>query len=80
MPHGTATPRRRVLRTAPATSPVDFRQQARLAKRRERLAKERNVLDRWMGRLRRAFHAVEKQQQRVARLERQLDGPAPPGN
>jgi hypothetical protein len=66
------TPRRRVLRQAPAEPAVDPRQQARLQKRREQLAREQATLQRWMSRLRRAFHALERQQTRVARLERQL--------
>jgi hypothetical protein len=68
----TTTPRRRVLRPLPAIAPVDPRQQARIQKRREQLAKERAALDRWMVRLKRAFHAVERQQRRIARLERAL--------
>ena len=67
-----STPRRRVLRPAHAISAVDVRQQARQQKRQEQVARERASLDRWMARLKRAFHAVEKQQNRIARLERQL--------
>ena len=71
------TPRRRVLRPTHATSAVDVRHQARQQKRHEQVARERVSLDRWMARLKRAFHAVEKQQKRIARLERQLaDGQA----
>jgi hypothetical protein len=67
----TSTPRRRVLR--PLRSPtVDPRLQARRQKRCEQLARERASLARWMARLRRAFHAVEKQQARISRLEKQL--------
>jgi hypothetical protein len=51
---------------------VSLREQQRLQKRRDQLDKERVALNRWMSRLRRAFHAVEKQQARVARLERQI--------
>jgi hypothetical protein len=43
-----------------------------LATKREQLHKEQQSLGRWMSRLKRAFHAVEKQQRRVTRLERQI--------
>jgi len=36
---------------------------------RGRLEAERNALSRWMTRLKRAFHAVEKSQLRIRRLE-----------
>ncbi len=36
------------------------------------LSREQVLLDRWMSRLRRAFHALEKQQQRTTRLQRRL--------
>ena len=39
---------------------------------RDKLANERSSLSRWMARLKRAFHSVEKLQQRIARLERQI--------
>ena len=65
-------PRRRVLRPRPAPVSIDPRRQQQMHKRREQLAKERSALDRWMARLRRAFHAVEKQQARITRLERVL--------
>ncbi|MFO1007273.1 MAG: hypothetical protein U0929_15035 [Planctomycetaceae bacterium] len=45
----------------------------KLAARRVRLATEKQSLDRWMSRLKRAFHAVEKQQTKVARLERAIE-------
>jgi len=63
------TPRRRVLRPV---RPVegDCVRERKLAARRVRLATEKQRLDRWMTRLKRAFHAVEKQQAKVARLER----------
>ena len=51
-------PRRRLVRSVPATSPtIDHR---RLQRIRVNLDRERTVLARWMSRLRRAFHAVEK--------------------
>ena len=66
------TPRRRVLR--PLRPPAgDCVRERKLAARRVRLATERQSLDRWMSRLKRAFHAVEKQQNKVARLERSIE-------
>ena len=62
-------PRRRVLRPV---RPVegDCVRERKLAAHRVRLATEKQRLDRWMTRLKRAFHAVEKQQAKIARLER----------
>jgi hypothetical protein len=51
---------------------VSLREQRRLQKRRDQLEKERVALNRWMSRLRRAFHTVEKQQAKISRLERQI--------
>jgi hypothetical protein len=39
---------------------------------RTRLAQERAALRRWSQRLKRAFHALEKHERRVCRLEQQL--------
>jgi len=64
-------PRRRLVRSPPVPAPRPERQ-ARLHRLRQRLEKERAMLARWMARLRRAFHVVEKQLQRIARIERQL--------
>lgn len=65
----TTTRRRRVLR--PATSaPTAI--SAQLSRWRGRLAEEQVALSRWMAKLKRAFHSLEKHQQRVARLERQI--------
>jgi hypothetical protein len=63
-----STPRRRVLRPPRAEADESLRQQ-KLLKCRDRLQKERQVLARWVSKLRRAFHAMEKQQRKVARLE-----------
>jgi hypothetical protein len=65
------TPRRRLVRPAapPAPRPPTDR---RTQKLRSRLEAERVTLARWMARLRRAFHAVEKSQRRVSRFERQI--------
>jgi hypothetical protein len=66
------TPRRRLLRI-PLSAPVSgSSQQERLLRLRQRLASERAALARWMTRLRRAFHAVEKRLQSIARVERQI--------
>ena len=65
-------PRRRVLRPARPAAAVHPRQHVLIDKRRSRLDRERAALTKWMTRLKRAFHAVEKQQRRVANLERQL--------
>jgi hypothetical protein len=63
-------PRRRLVRPVP--TPVNRDQTLKLQKLRGRLEGERAALTRWMSRLRRAFHAVERQQLRTARLERQI--------
>jgi hypothetical protein len=64
-------PRRRIIRPAHSV-PANPQQQRRLLKLRASLEREQALLARWMGRLKRAFHAVEKAQQRIARMERQL--------
>lgn len=65
------TPRRRLIRVA---TPTATRPQPdpRLAKLRARLEAERTALGRWMTRLKRAFHTVERCQARIARLEKTL--------
>jgi hypothetical protein len=50
----------------------DGPRQTKLLARRSRLETEQQTLSRWMSRLKRAFHAVEKQQQKVTRLEREI--------
>jgi hypothetical protein len=62
------TPRRAIVRAAPPPSAAAQRLQVL----RRRLESEQIALRRWLTRLRRAFHATEKQQGRVARLERQI--------
>ena len=66
------TPRRRVLRPIIHDAGDSVRER-KLVARRVRLATEKQCLDRWMSRLKRAFHAVEKQQTKVARLERAIE-------
>lgn len=67
------TIRRRVLRST--RPPAAGRDEQRLVRVREQLSEERATLARWMTRLKRAFHAVEKSQVRVSRLERRLNQP-----
>ena len=63
------TPRRRLIRQ-PVPSPSD--NSAALPKLRAQLEKDRKDLARWMSRLKRAFSFVQKHQQRIARIERQI--------
>ncbi|HEY0983001.1 hypothetical protein [Schlesneria sp.] len=67
----TTTPRRRVIRSPQATTDATARQR-KFAVRRIRLLAEQQNLSRWMSRLKRAFHAVEKQQLKISRLEREI--------
>jgi hypothetical protein len=67
-----ATPRRRVVRPLAVAAAAVQHRQRRSQALRSRLTKDRCDLDRWMGRLRRAFHAVEKLQRRIAHADRQL--------
>jgi hypothetical protein len=66
-----SAPRRRLIRPATSAAP-DPQQQRRLQKLRASLERERAALARWMSKLKRAFHAFEKAQQRTTRLERQI--------
>jgi hypothetical protein len=61
-------PRRRLLRL-PRPMADDGPRHTKLLARRAKLETEQQTLSRWMSRLKRAFHAVEKQQQKVTRLE-----------
>jgi hypothetical protein len=63
------TPRRRILRPNRETPPADPRQQARLQRKREQLAKNRVSLKRWLTRLKRAANTVADLHQRITRLE-----------
>lgn len=62
--------RRRVLRPTTTISAAEQRERHRLQKKHEQLAKDRAALDRWMSKLKRAFHAMEKLQTKIARLEK----------
>ena len=63
--------RRRILRPSIALA-ENGRRQAQLTARCLRLQAEQQKLARWMSRLKRAFHAVERLQRRVSHLERDI--------
>lgn len=68
-----ATVRRRLLRSAKAANALSTSaHDAQLVKLRARIARERTILARWLTRLKRAFHAMERQQRTIAGLERRL--------
>jgi hypothetical protein len=69
-----SAPRRRLVRPQ-ATAPPDPQRQRRLRRLRDGLERERAALARWMARLKRAFHATEKSQRRIAQIERRLTQP-----
>lgn len=64
------TPRRRLLR--PTTTAAQAQSQRETARLLARLEVERSSLARWTRRLKRSFHAFEKQHARLARLEKRL--------
>lgn len=64
-------PRRRIIRPVP-TEPHQGAGRRQIDRLRGRLDTERAALARWQTRMRRAFNACTKCQQRIARLERQL--------
>jgi hypothetical protein len=65
-------PRRQIIRLAAATRTANPDRQLRLQRLHSRLEQERRFLRKWMARLRRAFHAVEKLQLRISRIERTI--------
>ncbi len=65
-------PRRRIVRSGPAPAVHDGRRQRQLQRLRARLEQEQTALARWMSRLKRAFHAVEKGQLRVTRMQKTI--------
>jgi hypothetical protein len=67
-----AEARRRLVRPPPAPPTPDAQRQRRLDQLRARLERERGMFTRWLTRLKRAFHVVEKQLRRMARIERQI--------
>ncbi|MBN71457.1 MAG: hypothetical protein CME32_19510 [Gimesia sp.] len=64
--------RRQIQRQQREDPAVEARRIARIRKKHADLIKEQEALSRWMTRLKRAFHKVEKLQERIARMERQL--------
>ena len=66
------TPRRRIVRPPAAPAPDRRDRDRQLQRLRSRLEKERAALTRWMPRLKRAFHTVERGLARIARIERQI--------
>ena len=64
--------RRRVLRVARPTS-LGRAGQRSLDRCTAKLTANRASLKRWMAKLKRAFHSVERLQQQIARLERRLN-------
>jgi predicted nucleic acid-binding Zn-ribbon protein len=66
------TPRRRLVRPKPAAVPDEAARQRRLKQLQQRLQTEQVTLARWMRRLKRAFHAVESGQRKIARMQGQL--------
>jgi hypothetical protein len=70
-----STVRRRILRSELPIRPAGITEQRRRRaheKKQGQLERERVLLARWMTRLKRAFHAVERGQRRVLQLERTL--------
>ena len=65
-------PRRRLVRPVPTPDLSAAQRQRRAQALRARLARDRAALTRWVSRLKRAFHAMERLQQQVARSDRQL--------
>ena len=58
--------------SAPSPSHPNSQTQQQLHKLRTRLEQERKIFTRLMSRLRRTFHAVEKSDRRLNRVERQI--------
>ena len=65
------TPRRQVIRPLPKVI-RDCLDDTRMEKLLARIDKEQASCTRWMSRLRRAFHQVEKAQRRLARFNHQV--------
>jgi hypothetical protein len=63
------TPRRRLIRPTLPYPPAPSHQVQKL---RTKLEDERRGMARWLSRLRRAFTAMNKHSERIARLERQI--------
>jgi hypothetical protein len=65
-------PRHPIVRLRPVIPFQEVQQQRRIRKLRDRLVSERAALARWMSRLRRAFHAMERLHATIARVEKAL--------
>ena len=65
-------PRRRILRSPAIEATTSADERREIARLRARLEQERITLARWTTRLKRTFHAYEKQLACVARLEKRL--------
>jgi len=70
------TPRRRVLRPVPAIPRDESRRLRRLERQHAQLDTHRQTLARWMSKLKRAFHTIERLQAQISRLEKQLARPS----
>lgn len=67
-----STPRRRLIRPAASSPATGPQRERRVHKLRARLDRERTALTRWQKRLKRAFNATAKCQQKIIRIEREL--------
>jgi hypothetical protein len=68
------TPRRRLVRPLAVAAASVQRRQRRTQNLRSKLDRDREALTRWMIKLRRAFHTVERLQLRIARTDRKIAG------
>ncbi len=64
--------RRRIIRPDLSTMPPNPNRQRTMLKLQARRDKERTALARWQKKLRRAFNAVARLQNSLARVERQI--------
>ena len=65
-------PRRRILRRPVSEASDQARSKREVSRLLVRLETERVALARWTSRLKRAFHAFERQHARITRLEKRL--------
>lgn len=65
-------PRRQIIRAPVNGVPADAQRQQQLQRLRGRLEHKRITLARWQSRLRRAFNATQRSQERLGRIERQI--------
>lgn len=64
--------RRRIVRPQQTPGPAEDQRQRQLQRLRTQLEKEQAALSRWVLRLKRSFHAFEKSQLRVVRMQRRI--------